>query len=241
MKKAIVVGATSGMGYELAKILSENGYIVGLAGRREERLAQIQKELKTQTYVKKLDVTKTDDAVMLLEDLISQIGGLDLIIVSSGVIRPNDDLDLQKDRLTIDTNVVGLMTVANTAARYFKQQKHGHIVGISSIASLLHSGRANAYCASKAFTTSYLRGLRDILSESSHDIYVTEVVPGWVDTELTRKWDSLGMFWTASAEEAAKEIYLGISKKKRKIYISRKWRILGWYAQTVPDRFRLKK
>lgn len=240
MQKAIVIGATSGIGMEAAKKLAQNGYIVGMAGRREERLHELQKSIKTETFIKRIDVTETDKSIELLKELIEEMGGLDLIVICSGIVRPNYELDWDKEKETVDTNVSGFIAMANVASKYFIQQKKGHIVGISSTSSLVYSDRTTAYCASKAFISNYLRGLRVLLNKSSREIYVTEVLPGWVYTEMTQNADKSKIFWATTADKAADLIYDSIVHRKRKIYISRRWRILAWCINIIPEPFRIK-
>ena len=85
MKKAIVVGATSGIGKELAKILAGKGYTLGLAARRRDLLRAIQKELPAKTYISGMDIRNVDEAQKGLTDLIAEMGGVDLAIISAGI------------------------------------------------------------------------------------------------------------------------------------------------------------
>jgi len=240
MQKAIVIGATSGIGMETAKVLAANGYIVGMAGRREERLIELQKSIPGRTFIKTIDVCDTDKAIELFNQLVNEMGGLDVIVICSGIVRPNYEIDWQKEKETAATNVLGFMAMANSAAKIFLKQEHGHIVGLSSNSAFVYSDRSNAYCASKAFVSNYLRGLRVLLTRASEEIHVTEVLPGWVYTEMTQSADKSKLFWVTTAEKAAGQIYDAIIKKKRKIYISKRWRLLAWCINIIPERFRIK-
>ncbi|WP_252976964.1 SDR family NAD(P)-dependent oxidoreductase [Clostridium acetobutylicum] len=211
-----------------------------MTGRRKERLINLQKSIKTKTFIKQIDICKPNMAIELLKELIDELGGLDLIVISSGIVRPNLELSWSNEEETIATNISGFAAMANTASQYFMKQKYGHIVGISSMSSLVYSDRSNAYCASKAFVSNYLRGLRILLTKASKRIYVTEVVPGWVYTEMTKQADKSKLFWTTTADKAAEEIYTSILKKKRKIYISKRWRLLAWLINILPESFRVK-
>ena len=91
--KTVIIGASSGIGRELAKILSQNGHIVGLVARRVELLAELQKEIPAKTYIKQIDISQTAEAMGLLEELITEIGGMDLIVVNAGVGFVNPELD----------------------------------------------------------------------------------------------------------------------------------------------------
>jgi short-subunit dehydrogenase len=239
-KKAIVIGATSGMGMETAKLLAEEGYEVGLAGRREDRLLALRKELPTAAHIKRIDVAAPEEAVSAFETLVEEMGGLDVAVICSGIVRPNVELDWEKEQETVDTNVLGFAAMASAAARRFIKQGHGHLVGLSSTSALVYSDRSNAYCASKAFVSNYLRGLRILLAKASPDIFVTEVLPGWVYTEMTQNADKSKIFWASTAAQAASRVCDAIRKRKRKIYISRRWRLLAWMLALLPERMRVK-
>ncbi len=126
MKKAIVIGATSGIGRELAKLLAENNYIVGLTGRRGELLCELQKEITTESYIKNFDISSTE-AMNQLEDLIKEMGGVELIIISAGCGFINPELDFNKEKETIDVNVSGFAAMANIAFKHFIKQGTGHM------------------------------------------------------------------------------------------------------------------
>lgn len=98
MKKAIIIGASSGIGKELAKILSKNQYILGLAARRVELLNNLQDELKTETYVKYIDISKPEEAMNNLSELIDEMKDVDLIVITSGTGHINHELDWQRKR-----------------------------------------------------------------------------------------------------------------------------------------------
>ena len=233
MKKAIVIGATSGIGRGLAKVLAKNKYAVGLVGRRIELLSELQKEVPSKTYAKKIDVSKAKKSMALLKELIEEMGGMDLIVISSGVSHQNPEFDWDNENETIQVNIRGFAAMANAAVEHFSKQGYGHIVGISSIVALKYSGRSTAYCASKAFVSNYLRGLRQKLINKGLRIYITEVLPGFVDTPLVR--GRKGMFWVATAEKAAKQIYDAIKHKKKKVYISKRWALIALLFKLAPD------
>ena len=233
MKKAIIIGATSGIGRELAKVLAQKNYITGLVGRRTNLLTELQKEIQSRSYTKRIDVSKTEEAMALLEELIKEMNGIDLVIISSGVSFPEPKLNWEKDKQTIDVNVSGFVAMANAAGKFFYKQGYGHIVGISSIVAFKYSKRSTAYCASKAFVSNYLKGFREKLIKLGVNVHVTEVLPGFVDTPMVK--DRKGMFWVASAKKAANQIYDAIKHKKRKVYITKRWSIIALLFRITPD------
>lgn len=133
IKRVIIIGATSGIGYEVAKIYWKRGYRLGLAGRRVDRLAEFRKQDPEHIQIKQLDVT-TEDAADRLEELIRDLGGMDIFLLSSGIGNQNKCLDTSSEQATIQTNVMGFTRMVLAAYRYFSSQGGGHISVISSIA-----------------------------------------------------------------------------------------------------------
>ncbi len=232
MKKAIIFGASSGIGREVAKILSNDGYILGLAARRVECLEELQRELPNESFVRFCDVSRSDDCEPVMNGFIADMGGLDLVIISSGTGHLNPELEWQKEKDTIDVNVTGFARLACLAARYFIDKGEGHIAGISSIGALRGSHEAPAYSASKAFVSNYLEGLRCKVTRVAPGITVTDIMPGFVDTEMAK---GEGLFWVAPAEVAAKQICRAIKKKKDRVFITKRWRFIAVLMKCMPD------
>ena len=230
MKKAIVIGATSGIGKELAKILSLNNYVVGMAGRRTELLSNLQREISG-SYIKRIDVAKSEEAITLLKELIQEMGGMDLIVISSGVGFINPELVWKQEKETIDVNISGFAAIANAAFKYFSNQGSGHIVGISSVAAIRGSGEAPAYNASKAFVSNYLEGLRQKARKSGIAITVTEIQPGFIDTAMAK---GEGLFWVSPPGKAARQIFKAINSKKKHAYITKRWRLIALLLKIIP-------
>lgn len=111
MKKAIIIGASSGIGKGLAKLLAENDYKVGITGRKTELLDELKKTNSNSFIVKTFDATNTKTSVEKLEELTSELGGLDLLILSSGIGDLNETLDFEIERKVIDLNVTGFTNI----------------------------------------------------------------------------------------------------------------------------------
>lgn len=231
MQKAIVIGASSGIGKALAKVLAREGYEVGLAARRFELLLNLQKEIKTKTFIKRIDITNSSEAIDSLESLIDEMGGVDLIIVNAGVVFNNRAFEWEKEKLTIQTNVLGFSAMAHGSMRYFLKQGKGHLVGISSISALRGEGDSPSYSASKAFVSNFLEGLRVKAVREKKDICITDIKPGWVDTDMAKGEET---FWMASPEKAAEQIYSAIKNKRAHAYITRRWRLYAWLLKLTP-------
>lgn len=231
MKKAIIIGATSGIGKELAVVLSQNGYVVGAVGRRTHLLDKFKKELPA-SFIKSIDISKTSEAINQFKELISEMNGVDIVVISSGVGFINHDLQWVQEKETIDINISGFTAMANVAMHHFLSKGSGHFVGISSIAAIRGDGNAPAYSASKAFVSNYLQGLRKKVSKAGVSIVITDIQPGFVDTAMAK---GEGLFWVASPLKAAQQIYNAIKRKKKHVYITKRWRIIGWLMKVMPE------
>jgi len=231
MSKAIIIGATSGIGRELAKIFSNQGYEVGILGRRETLLAEVVKELPGKSYARQLDIAVPIEAIEKLTKLIEEMDRVDVIVICAGVGYINLELDWTAEEKTISTNVCGFTAMCNVAMKFFLEQGDGHLVGISSIAAIRGNGGAPAYAASKAFVSNYLEGLRLWTYKKGLAVTVTEIQPGFVDTAMA-KGD--GLFWVAPTDKAAKQIYQSIIKQQSHAYITRRWRFIAWIIKILP-------
>ena len=232
MQKAIIIGATSGIGRALALELSRRGYAVGIAGRREELLREVQEDLVGPSATMMLDVAQPEEAINQINALIAALGGMDLLVISSGVGIPNPELDFPPERDTIAVNVTGFVAMATAGFRYFAGQGGGHLVGISSIAGLRGTRANPAYGASKAFEINYLEALRARARHQGMKLTVTDIRPGFVETPMTH--GQSGMFWVAGVEKAARQIADAIARKRRVAYITHRWAIVAWIARHLP-------
>ncbi len=231
-KKAIIIGGTSGIGRGLAELLMKNNWTVGITGRRTEILDEIKENRKQQVFIQQHDITAIDHSDTAMESLFNKLGVVDLVIVSSGVSELNQELDWNTEHKVILTNVNGIAKVYEFMFSKLKKQGHGHLVGISSIASLRGNRYCPSYSASKAFQANYLEALRCIAKNEKININITDVQPGFVDTPMA-KGDTL--FWVASVKKASHQIYSAILKRKRKVYITKRWRFIAWCMKLAPS------
>jgi short-subunit dehydrogenase len=236
-KKAIIFGATSGIGRSLAKLLVDDGYQVMITGRREERLKSIKEESPDSYIIKQHDITNTAASKELFEELPNIFDQVDLIIHNSGIAQENYGLEWDKDLPTLQTNVVGATRVYQLAYNYFKAQGFGHLVSVTSIASLRGNRHVPAYHASKAFQSSYLESLwMKSKRTKKAKIDITNILPGYVDTDII-----IGnTFWMAPLDKAVNQIYSAIKSKKRRAYITRRWWFVAMWLKIVPPRILMK-
>lgn len=233
MPNAIVFGATSGIGKKLASYLVADGYKVVITGRRLQILNTIKTTKPNQYFVWGNDVQNVENTEVVFKQIVEEFGSIDLVIHCSGIGYENPELDWQKEQDTLKTNVLGATLIYDLAFNLFKMQGYGHLVSISSIAALRGNRIAPAYNASKAFQVNYLESLYFKSKEIKGDkTYVTDVRPGYIDTRMALGDD---IFWMASLEKASKQIYSAIKRKKRRVYISKRWILIAWVLKIVPS------
>lgn len=231
MKKVIIVGATSGIGKKLAEMYAKDNCRVGITGRREKLLQELKETDPDAFSVRAFDITDTDLSIQMLEELKTELGGLDLLILSSGTGDINESLDFNIEKRTIDTNVTGFTNLVDWAYIHFEKQGHGHLAAITSIAGLRGSSAAPAYNATKACQINYLEGLRQKAVKSGKQITVTDIRPGLVDTEMAK---GEGLFWVMPVEKVAKQIFVAIKKKRKVVYVTKRWGFIARLLKLIP-------
>ena len=236
-KNAIVFGATSGIGRELAKCLVQDGYKVMITGRRLERLESLKNENPEKYLIRQHDITDFDDSLKLFDEISGSLDHVDLIIHNSGIMETNFNLDWDKDLPTLQTNVIGATRIYQLSYNYFKEQGFGHLVSITSVASLIGNRFVPAYHASKAFQSMYMESLwMKAQRTKKAKISVTNILPGYVDTDIIEG----PTFWMAPLDKAVKQTYRAIKKKKRKAYITKRWRLVALMMKIVPPQILIK-
>ncbi|MCO5297327.1 MAG: SDR family NAD(P)-dependent oxidoreductase [Fimbriimonadaceae bacterium] len=229
-ERSLVVGASSGIGREIACQLAAEGGLVAAVARRKERLDELSTSFPSiQTFVH--DVEAADEVPALFQEITSSLGGLDLVVYAAGVM-PSvgpDEFSFEKDREIFAVNVLGAMAWLDQAAVRFGHAGHGTIVGIGSVAG--DRGRAGqpAYNASKAALATYLEALRNRLA--TQGVTVTTVKPGPVATEMTA---GLPLKNPMLAEKAARKI-LALSGSGGERYLSWKHRLIFAVIRAIPS------
>ena len=236
-RRAIVVGASSGIGEAIARRLAAEGTHVALVARRQRELdaivASLQQDKKTaRAYAH--DVTRFDEVPTLFDRIIADLGGLDLIVYASGVMPAveESEYNFQKDRNMVEVNLLGAMAWLNPACARFEAARQGTIVGISSIAGVRGRRGNPAYCTTKAAFTTYLESLRNRVAR--HGVNVVTIKPGFVETPMTQ--GRQGMFWLISADRAA-EISLAIAKRGDgpSQFVPWRWSIIALIVRLLPS------
>lgn len=225
-RRAIVIGASSGIGREVAKLLMKDGWTIGVAARRVDML----KELDA-TAVEQIDVTK-EDATERLQALISRLGGMDLLFYASGIGKQNRELKEDIELATIQTNGMGFTRIIGEAYRYFAAQGYGHIAAITSIAGTKGLGPAPSYSAIKAMQNVYLQALEQQAMTRGLNIHFTDIRPGFVDTALLSGDFHYPMM--LKPEKVAKEIIYAIDHHRHIQVIDWKYRLLTALWRRIP-------
>lgn len=225
-KRAIVIGASSGIGKEVAQLLVKEGWIVGVAARRVELLQNIG-AVKTE----EIDVTQKE-ATVKLRNLIERLGGMDLFFYASGIGKQNRELQENVELATMETNAVGFTRMIGEAYRYFVERGEGHIAAITSIAGTKGLGPAPAYSATKAMQNTYLEALEQLANAKGLKIRFTDIRPGFVDTALLN--DDFHYPMMLKPEVVAKDIVKAIHARKHVRIIDWRYRILTALWQLIP-------
>ena len=226
-KRAIVIGASSGIGREVALQLMQQGWTLGVAARRTDLLESIGAAATEQ-----IDVTQ-NDAAEKLRNMIEKMGGMDLFFYASGIGRQNRDLHEDVELATMQTNALGFTRMIGEAYRYFAERGEGHIAAITSIAGTKGLGPAPAYSATKAMQNTYLQALEQQANARGLRIGFTDIRPGFVDTALLSGDFHYPMM--LKPEKVAREIVCAINAKKHIRVIDWRYRLLTACWRMIPN------
>jgi short-subunit dehydrogenase len=230
MKKVIIIGATSGIGKELALCYLKAGHKVGITGRRMNLLQEIKQQFPSQTETECFDVNGNEN-IQHLQSLIEKLGGMDVFVYNSGTADVHKELNEENELTTTKTNVMGFVSLTAYAFNYFSKKGHGQIAATSSVASNRGNGWVPSYSASKAYMSNYMEGLTVKAYRLKRKITVTDIQPGFVDTKMAK---GEGLFWVANVDKAARQIHNAIEAGKRRVYVTKRWRMVAWIMKNAP-------
>lgn len=231
MKHVIIIGASSGMGMEVAQLYLDRGYRVGVAARREDRLMALKQLAPDRVVTARIDVTD-DDATTQLRELIERLGGMDLFFYSSGVGKQNRSLAADIELGTVNTNAMGFTRMIGEAYRYFADRGEGHIAAITSIAGTKGLGPAPSYSATKAMQNVYLQALEQQARSRKLNIHFTDIRPGFVDTDLLN--DNFHYPMMLRPERVARLIVNAIDHQRHVAVVDWRYRILTALWRRLP-------
>ena len=236
-KRAIIVGASSGIGREVARLLLADGWQLGVAARREEPLRALQAEAPGRVEVMAIDITQPDADQRLLA-LIARLGGIDLYFHASGIGKQNRTLEPDIELRTVETNALGFTRMIGAAYHYFAalpsagESPVGHIAAITSIAGTKGLGPAPSYSATKAMQATYLEALEQQARQRGLNIRFTDIRPGFVDTALLN--DSFHYPMLMRPEAVARDIVRSIQKRRHVRVIDWRYRLLTALWRLIP-------
>ena len=188
-------------------------------------------DFDTQPLIRFMDITNVNESIATLNEIITELKGLDLLIINSGVGMPSGSFEQEMN--VIDVNVKGFTAVAKHGYNYFSQQGKGHLVGVSSVAGGRGMRISSAYAASKAYMSIYFEGLKHHARKYKTGVTITEIRPGFVDTPLTEGKSNL--FWVAKPEKAARQIRNAIERKANIAYVTKRFFLVYWLLKLLPN------
>lgn len=232
-QRALIVGASSGMGKEIARQLAASGAQVALVARRAEELQALASELGERARAYPLDATCYEQIPQSFQDICRDLGGLDVIVYAAGVMPriAETEYNFDKDRAMVEVNVLGAIAWINEAAQRFAAAGSGTIVGIGSVAGDRGRRGQPVYCTSKAALETYLEAIRNRVGAKG--VTVVTIKPGPVFTPMTEGLEKMPM--AIHADVAARQILQAAAAGKRVAYVPGKWRLVMGILKAIPS------
>ena len=243
MKKgyAVITGASSGIGTEFAKRLAKEGYPLVLVARREERLKKLAQELDTECIIMTADLSDMDECKRMMKEL--NAVEIEVFINNAGFGYCGETLsiDTETELNMIDLNVKAMHLLAKLALEKMVERNKGYVLNVASSAGLLPAGPyMSAYYATKAYVTSYTRGIAEELRRKNSNVYVGCLCPGPVDTEFNKVANVEFALKGISAYDCANYAISQMFKKKITIVPAFKMKALVLLARFIPTKLYIK-
>lgn len=236
--RAIIIGATSGIGLEVARHLAQQGVTLGVAGRRLERLEELVAEYGSEHIkAEKMDVC-SEDATEALDRLVAKVGAPDLLLYASGIGKQNPTLDERIECDTVMTNSLGMVRIVDHFLNYIKREPKynsthkAHIAVITSVAGTRGMGSAPAYSATKSMQSAYLVALSQHVRMEHIPASFSDIRPGFVATDILNPDKHYPML--ISRERAARHILRGLKHRRRIITFDWKFRLITLVWRLIP-------
>jgi len=221
MKRIVIVGATSGIGLEVARLCIRAGWRVGAAGRRKEALEALRSEAPGQVETETIDITR-DDAPERLARLVERLGGMEIYFHASGI-----------GLNTLRTNGEGFVRMVTAAFGHFRSHGGGRIAVISSIAGTKGLGSAPAYSATKRMQNTYIDALAQLSRMENCGIRFTDIRPGFVATPLLSGDGRYPMLMRT--EKVAARIMHVLRHPRRRVVIDRRYALMVFFWKLIPE------
>jgi short-subunit dehydrogenase len=235
---AVVTGASSGIGWALARALAAQGCRVGLLARRLDRLEELAGEVRRDggtAAVAAANVADRAQTLAAIASLRGQLGPVDLLVANAGVgVETSlDPVNLDDVESTFQVNVLGVVYAFAAVLPEMLRRNRGHLAAVSSMAAYKGLPGESAYCASKAAVNSYLEGLRIQLRDRG--IAVTTICPGFVQTAMVEKDGFQKMPWVMSPDRAARRIVAALRRRVKVYNFPWQMSLLMTLTRWMPD------
>jgi short-subunit dehydrogenase len=234
---AVITGASSGLGWALAKELSAQGCRVGLLARRQDKLEELAREIRSSggtAAIAPANVAERQPTVAAIHALRQQLGPIDLLIANAGVGLPTQLEPLNVDQVDnmFKVNTLGVVYSIEAVLPEMLQRGTGHLAAVSSLAAYKGLPGESGYCASKAAVNTYMEGLR--IQLRSRGIAVTTICPGFIKTPMTEV-NEFKMPGLMTAEKAAQIIVRALGKKRKVVNFPLGLTLLMKLTKWLPD------
>ena len=219
--KALITGASSGIGRDIARELSKKGYSLVLVARNLERLEKLKEELQTESEIVSMDVTDVEKCKELHENH----KDIDILVNNAGLGDCGEftKTDLDKELKMIDTNIKAYHVLTKLYLKDMKEKNKGIILNVASIAGFMPGPLMATYYSTKAYVVRLSEALREELRKAKSNVQISILCPGPVDTNFNKVADVQFALKGLSSEYVAK--YTVKKLLKRKFYIVPGWKI----------------
>lgn len=219
--KALITGASSGMGRDMAKILSQKGYDLILVARDEKKLEEVKKQLKTETKIVVMDISKEENCKKIYEEN----KDIDILINNAGFgdCGHFEETSLDKDIQMIHTNIIAYHILTKLYLKEMIKKDSGKILNVASIAGFMPGPLMTTYYSTKNYVVRFSESIREELIRKKSKVQISILCPGPVDTNFNKVADVEFALKGLSSEYVAK---YAINKFfKGKFYIVPGWKI----------------
>lgn len=231
---AVITGASSGIGMEVAKELARNRCHVGLIARRREKLYDLAEELSefgVRTAIAPADVADGAELRSAIRDVREELGPIDLLLANAGISQV-EPLDVDEAENIFRVNTLGVVYAVEAVLPEMMDRGSGHIAAVSSLSAYKGFPGHAAYCGSKAAVNSYMEALR--LQLRKKGVAVSTICPGFIRTPMTSD-NTYPMPFLMNADKAARRIVRALRRKKKVYNFPRRTSMLVKMLRWLPD------
>ena len=238
--KALITGASSGIGAEFARILSEKGYDLILVARRKKKMETLAKQLKTNVKIIELDISSTYNCMKLYEEVKKE--KIDILINNAGfgLFGKFDETKLDTELDMIDLNIKAVHTLTKLFLKDFKKRDSGYILNVASAAAFLPGPLMSTYYATKAYVLHLTLAINEELKKDDSNVYVGALCPGPVDTEFNKVAKVKFNLPSVDSSYVCNYAIKQMNKRKMIIIPSVKTKIGVYLAKILPMNLKLK-